>query len=404
MIARLARDPRIQQALNAVETERILRYAVAVQQIPAPTFGEAERAEYVARQFVALGLSEVDTDEVGNVYARRPGQGQRRAVLVSAHTDTVFPRDADLTVRRERTRVHGPGIGDNALGVAALIALAEISDAAALELPGDLWLVANVAEEGLGDLRGMRRVIDRLGERVAATIVVEGMAFGHIYHAGIAVRRYCIRAEASGGHSWLDYGQPSAIHALVRLAERLTRLEVPAHPRSTLNIGRISGGTSVNTIAGHAQLELDLRSEDGHVLASMAQQVEQLIANTARECDVTLTADLCGARPPGCLAPDHPLVMLAAQALRYVGHDAPVLQGGSTDANIPLSRGLAAVTVGLTRGGNSHRPDEYIDLGPLKAGMQQLLLLVLGAYHLGASDLGALHFSCSIGPCARLSA
>jgi acetylornithine deacetylase/succinyl-diaminopimelate desuccinylase-like protein len=206
------------------------------------------------------------------------------------------------------------------------------------------------------------------------------MALGHIYHAGIGVKRYRITAHAEGGHSWLNYGRPSAIHTLVRFAAALTDLNVPAAPRTTLNIGTLSGGTSVNTIAREAWLDLDLRSEDPATLQMMDGRVQTLFEAFARNgstMESTVTSD----RPSGGLKRDHALVQLAARALGEVGLPA-TFETGSTDANIPLSLGLPCVCIGLTHGANAHRPDEYIETAPLAKGLQALTATVRGAMQL----------------------
>ncbi len=371
-------DSTLQRAFAAIEPGRTLNRAIAIQQIPAPTFAEAKRADYVACELKALGLSDVEIDELGNVFARRPGSGGVRPVLVTAHIDTVFPAHTDLTIQHQPSRIIGPGLGDNSLGAAGLFALAETLNSANIETPGDLWLVANVGEEGLGDLRGMRRVMERFGLGVTATIIIEGMAFGHIYHEAIGVHRFRITANAEGGHSYIHYGRPSAVHGLVRLAARLTDLSLPARPKTTLNIGQISGGISVNTIARQASLELDLRSEDPKALAALVSQVEKLIQSCSSP-DLALSAIVTSQRPAGAIPRSHPLVQLAVEALRAVGAE-PTFEKGSTDANIPLSLGLPAVCIGLSQGGNAHRPDEYIEPAMLEAGLRQLLFVVLGAY------------------------
>ncbi|MBI3240960.1 MAG: M20/M25/M40 family metallo-hydrolase [Chloroflexi bacterium] len=373
-------DSALQRAFAAVNAGQTLDRAIAIQQIPAPTFAEARRAEYVACEFKALGLSDVEVDDLGNVFARRPGRGGRHPVLVTAHTDTVFPADTDLTIQRQSDRIVGPGLGDNSLGVAGLFGLIETLNAAAVETPADVWLAANVGEEGLGDLRGMRRVMERFGPSVAATIIIEGMAFGHIYHEAIGVHRFRITARAEGGHSYTHFGRPSAVHGLVRLASRLADLPLPAQPKTTLNIGQISGGTSVNTIARQASLELDLRSEDPKMLAGLVSQVEKLI-QAANAPGLILETVITSQRPAGAIPRSHPLVQLAVKALRAVETE-PTFEKGSTDTNVPLSLGLPAVCIGLSRGGNAHRPDEYVEPAMLANGLKQLLFLVLGAFEL----------------------
>jgi acetylornithine deacetylase/succinyl-diaminopimelate desuccinylase-like protein len=368
----------------------VLSAAIGIQQIPAPTFAESRRAEALRDRFQIAGLVDVTIDDAGNAYARRPaspgsGQTPRLPVVVSAHMDTVFPAGTDLTLccEADPVRLFGPGIGDNALGVASLLGLAWALDALGTQLPGDLWLAANTGEEGLGDLSGMRAVVERFGPDVSAYLVVEGMALGHVYHQGIAVRRYRITARAEGGHSWLHFGRPSAVHALVRLAARLADLTVPASPKTTFNIGVITGGTSVNTIAAEASLQLDLRSEDPAVLAALVERVEAL-ARAGSTAGVDIGLEVIGDRPAGGLPPDHPLVQLAVDTLTACGlrRESVTLEAGSTDANVPLSRGLPSVCIGITRGGNAHRPDEYIEIEPIKTGLKQLLALVEGAFGL----------------------
>ena len=359
--------------------QRLLALACQIQQIPAPTFDEGRRAEFVAEQFRAEGLCDVEVDDLGNVYGRRPGRASSaRPVLVTAHTDTVFPLSQPLTLQRSADRIAGPGIGDNSLGVAGLLGVQwRLGET---QLPGDVLLAANVGEEGLGDLRGMRRVVDRLGERARAILVLEGMALGHIYHAAIGVRRYRITTRTEGGHSWLHYGRPSAIHTLVRLAAQITELSLPASPKTTFNIGNISGGTTVNTIAREATLDLDLRSEAPAVLATLAARVEALAAAHS-SADMQVEVRVIGDRPSGSLPREHALVQLAAHTLDELDV-AFSFESGSTDANVPLSRGLPCVCLGLTRGGNSHRPDEYIETRDVDKGLESIVRVVRGAFEL----------------------
>jgi tripeptide aminopeptidase len=353
---------------------RLIDLAISIQQIPAPTFHETQRAEFVRANFAEENLADVEVDPVGNVYARLAGTNRERTLVVSAHLDTVFPAGVNLHLERQPERILAPGIGDNSLGVAGLFGLVWMLKQNKLTLPGDLWLVANVGEEGLGNLNGMRAVVDRFGAAPLAYIALEGMALGQVFHCGLGVRRNRITIHTSGGHSWIDSGQPSAIHELAALSTRITSLKLPSCPRSTLNIGIISGGSSVNTIAAEAMLELDLRSESDETLETLAGQVEQIALST-RKPGVEVEVQWIGQRPSGALPKDHPLVMLALDCLREVGIE-PHLITGSTDANLPLSRGLAALTVGLTSGGRAHSMDEYINLEPLEKGMQQLIGLV----------------------------
>jgi acetylornithine deacetylase/succinyl-diaminopimelate desuccinylase-like protein len=363
---------------------RLLDLAVELQQIPSPTFHEGPRAAFMRRRFEAEGLSGVEIDATGNVYAclkadeGRRTKDQRHPLVVTAHLDTVFPPGVDLTIRRAEGRLSGPGIGDNCAGLAGLFGLVWALRAGGIFLPGDVWLVGNTCEEGLGNLRGMKAVVERFGAGVQAYLVLEGMALGQVYHRGLGVRRYRIRARTAGGHSWIDYGKPSAVHELTRLSSELTRVAVPGAPRSSLNIGVIAGGTSVNTIAAEAALELDLRSESPEALEALAGQVER-ICESANRPGVEVSAEGIGTRPAGGIPAEAPLVRLAEQALRSLG-ETPRRNIGSTDANLPLSRGLPAVAIGLTTGGGAHTVHEYINTAPLARGLDQVVRLAQGVW------------------------
>lgn len=372
--------PAVKRALAELTDARpVLETAIAVQQVPAPTFDEAARGALVLSRFQSFGLSDTGSDELGNVYGRRPGRSRRPALLIAAHLDTVFPRDTDLRVRYEGDRVYGPGLGDNSTGVAGMLHLAQIMQHHNLPNEGDIWFVGNVGEEGLGDLRGIRATVTRLRDRLGTVIALEGCDFGTLHHQAIGVRRYRIEATAPGGHSWGNFGTPSAIHVLLRLGARIAELSVPRSPRTTFNVGMIEGGTSVNTIAERASMLLDMRSVSAATLAELVAQVDRLVATAAAEHpDVQVRVQTVGDRPSGMIARDHPLVQMAVAAYQSVGATVSYQQS-STDANIPLSLGIPAVCVGLTDGGNAHRHDEYIQPANLGRGLQALLLLALAA-------------------------
>ena len=357
---------------------RVTELAVQIQQIPAPTFEEKQRGEFVCKMFTAQGLADVSIDEVGNVAGRLPGASTQNArqkpLIVSAHLDTVFPAETELDVRREGEKIYGPGLGDNSLGVASLFGLLWMLRERGIELSGDIWFVANVGEEGLGDLRGMKAVVERFGGDVQAYLVIEGLALGHVYHRAVGVKRYRVTARTTGGHSWSDYGKPSAIHELAKLIVQLASLQLPGHPRTTMNVGRITGGTSVNVIASEASFELDLRSEGQEFLAELVGAVERLIRNANHE-DVRLEAEVIGHRPAGEIRSGHPLVKLAEDCLREQGLS-PNLTSGSTDANVPLSKGYPAVVLGVSTGGSAHTVNEFIHTGPVALGLEQLVRFV----------------------------
>jgi tripeptide aminopeptidase len=358
--------------------ERVVERAIEIQQIPAPTFDESKRAEFVREKFVTEGLNDVSVDEVGNVYGLlSKGEGRRsnvKPLIVSAHLDTVFPKETNLKAKREGELVFGPGLGDNSLGVAALFGLVWALRERKIELEGDVWFVANVGEEGLGDLRGMKAIVDRFGADVLAYLVLEGMALGHVYHRAVGVKRYRVKARTKGGHSWSDYGQPSAVHELAKLVVQLTALDLPKEPRTTMNVGKISGGTSVNVIAAEAFMDLDLRSEGQEALAELVSVAEKFIRR-ANKPGVSIEAEVIGQRPAGEMNADHPLIQLAQECLQELGLDA-VLTTGSTDANVPLSKGYPALVLGVSRGGNAHTVQEFIHTAPVEQGMEQLVSFV----------------------------
>lgn len=372
--------------MDTALVQRVLDRAVAVQQTPAPTFAEVHRAAFVQEGFQAEGLADIRRDELGNVFGRLAGSRSGRPVVVSAHTDTVFPASTDLGLRREADKIYGPGIGDNSLGVAGLFGLIWMlrqrgAPSGNIDIPGDIWLVANVGEEGLGDLGGMRAVVDHFKDSPRAYLILEGMALGQVYHRALGVQRYRITVNTTGGHSWVDYGRPSAIHELAVLVTRLMNLPISRSPRTSLNVGKISGGTSVNTIAPEAMLELDLRSEGERTLKNLIGRVQHLVA-AAERADVKASYQVIGSRPAGRIPAEHPLVGLAQRCLAEQGIR-PNLAIGSTDANIPLSRGLPAVCIGLSTGHGAHTVQEYIHTSPLAAGLAQLEALTLGVFNLG---------------------
>lgn len=358
-----------------------LEQGLAIQHIPAPTFEEAARAEYIADQFRQLGLIEITTDDKLNVYGLlKRGSQPQGALMITAHLDTVFAADTPLNTRQDGNVIYGPGLGDNSLGVAGMLALAKTLAERSDFADCDVWFVATTGEEGLGDLGGMKAAFTRLGGQVRAVINLEGMALGHVYCAGIAVRRLHITARTSGGHSWLHFGKPSAIHGIMTLGARIAALETPQSPRTTFNIGMIDGGTTINAIAAEASLWLDLRSEDSKALAALENAVRVEIKRLASE-ELHFEVEVVGDRPAGRISSNHPLIQTALAALAQINIRGS-LESGSTDANIPLAHGCPAVTVGVSRGGNAHRLDEYIEVSPITAGLRQLILLTLGAARL----------------------
>jgi acetylornithine deacetylase/succinyl-diaminopimelate desuccinylase-like protein len=293
----------------------------------------------------------------------------QKPLIVSAHLDTVFPIETNLRVSRGSDLIHGPGLGDNSLGVAALFGLLWSLRERQIQPRGDIWFVANVCEEGLGDLRGMKAVVDRFGENVHAYLVLEGLALGHVYHRAVGVKRYRVTARTSGGHSWSDYGQPSAVHELAKLVVELSPVCHAAYHHEC--------GSGIFTVAERvpeASLDLDLRSEGQESLTALVSAVERLIQK-ANRAGVSVESQVIGQRPAGEIAVSHPLVTLAKDSLRELGLDAGLISG-STDANVPLSKGYPAIVLGITTGGSAHTIHEYINTVPIAQGMEQLVKFV----------------------------
>lgn len=361
-------------AVAAGFVEPIATLAATVAAVPAPTGDESERAVLVSETLSRLGYDDVVTDKLFDVIGRISGATEAPALLLAGHTDTVFPRDTPITITRTGDILAGPGIGDNSLSVAAV---AMVKDALAqLEFvpPVDMFVTGNVGEEGLGDLRGMRAVMDALPQ-VGAAIAVEGHSLGRVTNRAVGSRRLKVTVTGPGGHSWGDAGRPSAIHELARLVTSLDAIELAADPKTSLNVGLFTGGISVNTIAPDATAIIDMRSVSADSLAALVADVERRIAGVVVP-GIDLHVEVVGDRPAGALPDDSGLVPIAVDVLAALGMEA-ICDASSTDANIPISRGIPSMCIGLTTGGNVHRVDEYIRIRPIATGFSQLLLNII---------------------------
>lgn len=362
-----------------MDLNRLIERAIAIQSIPAPTFYEATRRKYIQSEFEQAGLIDIEVDSVGNLLGRVPGKN-KPPLIISAHLDSVFPKHTPLEIQNLGNRIIGPGIGDNAISLAILVELA-------IDLPkshpaADVWLIANVGEEGLGDLIGMKEIVNRFGDQVTSYIVLEGMKLGQIYNAGLPVRRYRLTCKAEGGHAWNHAGRTSAIHELLAVGSQLVDLPLPQERRSSLNIGKIEGGISVNSIASRAHFEIDLRSEDEATLECLYQEAINCIEGHQME-DAEFEFEQIGLRPGGKLTENHPILSIAIDAVRAAGESKIEIRTGSTDANIPLSLGYPAICIGLTYGGGAHSMQEYIELEPIARGYQALTELIQNSLELG---------------------
>ena len=366
----------------------VLTLTRRISEVPAPTDDEVERSSFFKERVAELGLK-VASDELGDIVATLPGRlaagTGASTLLIAAHLDTVFGRDVPLQVSASEGRLTGPGIGDNSLAVATVLALPRLFAAAGLKPAVDILITGNVGEEGLGNLRGIREVMkSRPG--IGAVIALEGHNLGRVTHVAVGSRRYRIRATGPGGHSWGDFGQPSAIHVMAKFIADLDAIPLPRTPKTTLNVGTIDGGVSVNTIAPSVSCLLDLRSTDEHSLQRLTERVTRLAAKHSRPDGVTLALETIGERPAGVVPVDSPVVKMATATLSILGVDA-TLDASSTDANVPIAMGIPAVCIGLTTGGNVHRVDEYIDTEPIPVGLAQLGLLSLAICELLAANV-----------------
>jgi acetylornithine deacetylase/succinyl-diaminopimelate desuccinylase-like protein len=373
--------------LRARDAE-ILRTQIAVSEIPAPTGGEGARASWVAGRLAALGLSDVRTDGAGNVIARRGGADEGAPVVVCAHLDTVFPRSAHVAVRRDGSRLVGPGIGDNGRGLAGMLALAEVIDGERLRTRAPIDFIATVGEEGNGDLRGAKHAFAAEAREARAAVILDGAGDERIVHRALGSRRFRIVFRGAGGHSWTAYGTPNPVHAAAAAVVRLTGISLPSRPRTTLSVGRIGGGISVNAIPEDGWIEVDLRSTSEAVLDRLAREVRGAARAAAEEENarravgtppLSLDVALIGERPSGETAPDHPLVEAAAQATRLIGRE-PELATASTDANVPISLGIPAIALGAGgRGGDAHTHAEWFDNVDGTLGLARALGVVVAA-------------------------
>lgn len=358
----------------------LVQEVISICQIPAPTFQEQQRAAYVQKRMIEIGLVDVHQDEIGNVVGRLRGQGTGPSLLLAAHLDTVFPLETDVSVQQDGEILRAPGVGDNSASIATMLHAARLLAESDVSLPGDVIFAATCGEEGLGNLEGIRAVVEALQDEVDYVAALDG-SLGGLVREGVGSRRFRLVVTTNGGHSWGAFGAPSAVHSLGRIIAQISELRVPLHPKTTYNVGLISGGTSVNTIAARAEAVIDMRSLDRTELLKLEERVRRITLSVARETGVSVRLELLGDRPSGSIPEDHPLCQLVRSIHRELGLQTRSYPS-STDGNVPLSMGIPAVTLGVTLGGNGHRTDEYIFTGPLVKGLSQVLLLVLGIQRL----------------------
>ena len=390
-VADLLEDTRLAEAFAFIDSSsvRFNSELIRVCEIPAPPFKEQERGRYFAARFNELGLDDVHTDTEGNVIGFYCGEREQPLVVVSAHLDTVFPEGTDVRVRHVGSRMCAPGIADNCAGLAALIGLIQAMNAGQIKLRGTIAFVATVGEEGEGDLRGVRHLFTegKLAKRVSSFISFDGTGVDFITHQALGSRRYRIRLEGPGGHSWGDFGVVNPVHALGRAVARLADYHAPAEPRTTYSVGRIEGGESVNVIPQSASMDVDLRSvsdpelarlEDFLLMALNRAVIDENVMRAASGKKLKADVRLIGNRPSGETPRESYLLRTAMEASRVLGIT-PILNRASTDANIPISLGIPAITIGAGgKSNDSHRLSEWFDPTGRELGYKRALLLTLG--------------------------
>jgi tripeptide aminopeptidase len=388
--AQLSSNPQLRTALDWFKSHRgwIDDEQARLTEIPAPPFGETDRAAAVKVLLSAVGL-EVATDKVGNVIGLLRGATDKEIVVLSAHLDTVFPAGTDVTVHREKNRMSAPGISDNGAGLAALVAVARAIHEARIRPQRTILLVADVGEEGEGNLRGMKAVVDAYRDRLKAVIVLDGSSIDHVTTKALASRRVEVVILGPGGHSWSDFGIPNPINALVRGSVRFINTRVPSSPRTTFNLGQIEGGTSVNSIPHEARLKVDMRSENEDELIRLEAALRDCVTSGIRDemeasrdrskGKLEWKVELLGSRPGGELAVNSPLLAALRAADEFVGNQSR-LERASTDANIPLSIGIDAISIGAGgNGGGAHSLQEWYESDGRETGLQRVLFTLMSA-------------------------
>jgi acetylornithine deacetylase/succinyl-diaminopimelate desuccinylase-like protein len=376
------------RARLAAHDDAIVRSQITIAQIGAPTGEEAERGAWVARRFRDCGLGDIHIDGAGNVIGRRSGTHDLPPVVICAHLDTVFPRGTNLSVRRDGERLVGPGINDNGRGLAVMLALAGEIDGVRLRPGRPIDFVATTGEEGIGDLRGAKHYFGNRGREAHAMVAIDGAGDERIIHRALGSRRFRISYNGPGGHSWAAFGSPNAVHAAAGAASRLASLSLSTNPRTTLSVGRIGGGISVNSIPDSAWLEIDLRSTSAQQLDELERVIRRVAQTAADEENarralgtraLKVTIEPIGARPCGETSAEHALVQAAMDATRLIGRE-PELALASTDANVPISQGIPAIAIGAGgRGGDAHTLTEWYDNLHGTLGVGRALTIVMAA-------------------------
>jgi acetylornithine deacetylase/succinyl-diaminopimelate desuccinylase-like protein len=371
--------------------ERMVEDTIRLTEIPAPPFKEEARAAAYLALLKQTGLTMVERDAVGNVMGLRQGTGGGPLLAIAAHLDTVFPTGTDVHVKRAGTRLSAPGVGDDSRSLAVLLAIVRALDAANVKTASDILFVADVGEEGAGDLRGMKELFLKgsYKDRIKAFITMDDAGDGtSITNGAVGSKRYRVTFKGPGGHSFEAFGLVNPAFAMGNAIQKFAAIKVPATPRTTFNVGTVTGGTSVNSIPESVSMDVDMRSESptelGRLVAAFTRLMQQAAdeenaARSTAQGRISVTLDLIGDRPSGQTPATSPLVAMASAAVRTMGMT-PRLGFASTDANIPISLGIPAIRINSGgSGGEMHSPAEWIDVdkGSSVKGMQTALLLLL---------------------------
>jgi tripeptide aminopeptidase len=386
-IEKLAVAPDCARGLDWIgkNADWVTQQQIQLTEIPAPEFSENQRAEFVKKLLESTGLK-VRIDKTGNVIAERPGSDPKSVILLAAHLDTVFPASTDVKVKRDGNRLNAPGIADNGAGLSALVGLARALFESRIQTTKTIVLAADVGEEGEGNLRGIRALVENYGQRLAAVIAIDGASMEHVTTQGIASQRVELEITGPGGHSWSDFGAPNPITALARAIVKFSSVPVSENPRSSYNFGIIEGGTSVNSIPASASVKVDLRSEQESQVRVMESALKEAVQSGVREENAVARANSdplkatlrsLGVRPSGKLPDNSPLLDTIRSVDTFLGSRSRI-ESSSTDANIPLSLGIPAVSIGGGgKGGGSHTPAEWYDATGREAGLKRLFLITV---------------------------
>jgi acetylornithine deacetylase/succinyl-diaminopimelate desuccinylase-like protein len=364
------------------------RWQRELTEIPAPPFGEVARSQWLRQRFTALGLEDVQVDKLGNVLGLLYSGRTAPLLGISAHLDTVFPQGTALQTREEANRLYGPGISDNAAGLTALLAVAYALKRAQLKPATNILFIGNVGEEGEGNLRGMRHLFAASPWRdaIQSLLVIDGAGTDTYVNQALGSRRFEITFRGPGGHSWSDFGVPNPIVLLARALARFSEVQAPESPRTTFNVGVISGGTSVNSIPESATARVDLRSASMEELQKLEDRLRECAAEAWREAPishrsgelkVTLAIESIGDRPAAELPPDARILQIVRAVDKHLRIESfPRL--ASTDANVPLALGIEATTIGAGGdGGGAHTLREWFDCSNRDLGLKRILLVLL---------------------------